>query len=162
MILGVSEGANVGASVGAAGGGSRGVLERPLDAAGGAPNMSHKSSPPAFALSATAESGDGIPLEVPNLGGGASTGTLFGKGWLFNMASRASNSVKPRPPSSKLLGLESGTKSSKNSRSEVDNDTDSETASRVCSDSVGALENRLKNRDTPDVVGSVGAGCWTI
>ena len=134
------------------------MLGRPLDAAGGAPNMSHKSSPPGFEFSGTAESGDGIPLEVPSRGGGASTGTLLGKGWLFNMASRASNSVKPLPPSSKLLGFESGTESSRNSRSEVDKDTDSDTASRVCSDSVGALENRLKNRETPEVV-SVGAGC---
>lgn len=164
--MGVSDGVNVGARtgaggarIGAVGGGSKGVLGRPLDAAGGAPNMSQRSWSPTFESSGTADNGDGVPLDAPSRGGGASKGTSLGKGLLFNIASRASNSVKPLPPSSKLLELESGTESSRNSRSEVDSDADSEIASRVCSDSVGALENLLKNRETPDVVSAGGAGC---
>lgn len=161
VSLGVRDGVGI-VRWGAAGGAINGVLERPLDvAAGGAPNMSQRSSSPTLEFSGTAASSDGVllPPDDPIRGGGASTGMSLGKGLLFSIASNASNSVKPLPPSSKLFSVVSGTESAKNSRSEAESETDSDTASRARSDSTGFdLEKRLKNRDTPETAGSAGAG----
>lgn len=160
VSLGLSAGAVTGAEPlrsGATGEGSNGAFGRPL-VAGGAPNISHRSSSPALEFSGTAARGDDV-LEDPIRGGGASIGTSLGSGLDLSIASSASNSVKPRPPSSKLFSVVSGTESAKNSRSDAERETDSDTARRVRSDSSGLdLENLLKNRDTLDVVGSAGAG----
>jgi hypothetical protein len=128
------------------------VFERPLD---GPPNISQRSSTPAVCPSGTLARGDGEPLEAPVILGGASTGTLLGRGLLLNITSSASNSVTPP---SRLFSVASGTESAKNSRSSAESDTDSDAARRERSDSARPdLENRLKNLDTPDDPGP-GAG----